>query len=426
MNNKCSFFYIFAGRLRRRADINYQVKRLIIIADGMADRHIGKLGGHTPLQHACTPCMDLLARKGRCGMLITVPDGLTPGSDVAITSILGYDAAAVGEGRGPIEAAGMGYEIAEGDLALRCNLITIRNGIITSHNGDGITTAESQPLIRLLSDQLDNERVHFMAGSSHSHLLVVKQGERQVVCTPPHDLIGQPWREFAPVPDLFDGGMTTAMLLRTLIVCSQQVLAHRSTANSIWPWSGGHRLLLPPLRSRWPQLQSGAVVTATSLVRGIARYAGLHCIDVPGATGRPDTNYEAKAQAAIDALRHNDLVLLHVEAPDEASHCGDLPLKLQTIEDIDARLLHPICEALSRLSEPMVVALLPDHPTPVELRTHTAAPVPFLIYYNGIVPDAVDRFDESACAAGAYGLLQPQEFMPLLMGVTTSATPTTY
>lgn len=391
----------------------------------MADRPVSQLDGLTPLQHAHTPCMDLLARKGRCGMLVTVPSGMTPGSDVAITSILGYDAAAVSEGRGPLEAAGMGYELADGDLALRCNLITIRDGIITSHNGDGITTAESQPLIRLLNEQLGNERVCFMVGSGHSHLLVVKQGERQVACTPPHDLIGRPWREFAPAPDLFDEGLSTAMLLRTLIVCSQQVLAHRSTANSIWPWGGGHRLQLSPLRSYWSQLGSGAVITATSLVRGIARYAGLRCIDVPGATGRPDTDYEGKALAAIDALRQDDFVLLHVEAPDEAGHDGDLPLKLQTIADIDARLLCPVCEALTQQSEPIAVALLPDHPTPVELRTHTADPVPFLIYYRGIVPDAVDRFDESACAAGAYGLLQPHEFMPLLMGDTASAAPST-
>lgn len=393
----------------------------------MADWPVESLGGKTLLQYAETPYMDMLARMGQTGMLKTVPDGFHPGSEVANSSILGYDQHEVYEGRGPLEAASIGVELEPGDMAIRCNLICIEGDKIKNHSCGRLETEEGDVLIRYLQEHLGNERIHFYTGVQYRHLLVIKGGNKDLICTPPHDVPGQPWRPLmvkAATPD----AQPTADLINDLILRSQQLLANhplniqrmaegKDPANSIWPWAGGYRPHMIPLTERFPQIKRGSVITAVDLIRGIGTLAGLRVIDVEGATGLYDTNYEGKAQAAIDALRTDYFVYLHIEASDEAGHDGDLELKLQTIENLDRRVVGPIYEAVKDWDEPVCIAVLPDHPTPIAHRTHTNEPIPFLIYAPGIEPDCVQTFDEVACKDGKYGLLHNDEFIKTLMNI---------
>jgi len=387
----------------------------------MADWPVEALGGKTLLQYADTPHFDTLARLGRNGRLKTVPDGFHPGSEVANSSILGYDQHLVYEGRGPLEAASIGVELADDDLALRCNLICLEGDILKNHSCGRLETEEGDVLIRYLQERLGNERVHFYTGVQYRHLLVIKGGNKHIHFTPPHDVPGHPWRACmlkAETPEAEE----TARLLTDLILKSQELLANHplnierrskgmDPANCIWPWGGGYRPRMTPLTVTYPQIRRGSVITAVDLIRGIGRYAGLDVIHVEGATGLWDTNYEGKAQAAIEALRHDDFLYLHVEASDEAGHDGDLKLKLQTIENLDHRLVGPIMDEVEQWDEPVAIALLPDHPTPVAHRTHTAEPIPFAIYYPGITPDGVQTFDEEASKQGVYGVLEGDEFI---------------
>ena len=406
------------------------MKHLIILGDGMADWHVPSLNDKTLLQHASTPAMDWLASHGRNGLLKTIPDGFHPGSEVANSSILGYDQHIVYEGRGPLEAASIGVELEPGDFALRCNFVCLEGDILKNHSCGRLETEEGDVLIRYLNEHLANDRVRFYTGVQYRHLLVIKGGDKRIHCTPPHDIPGKPWRDYQISAEVAEAEETVA-LLHELVRRSQVLLpAHnlnkeraregKDMASSIWPWGGGYRPQMVPLTQRFPQIRRGSVITAVDLIRGIGHYAGLRVITVPGATGLYDTNFEGKAQAAIDALRDgDDFVYLHVEASDEAGHDGSVPLKLQTIKDLDHRLIQPILDAVGPSStiggEPLAIALLPDHPTPCELRTHTAEPIPFAIYYLGIEPDGVQTFDEDAAKGGAYGLLQGDDFIRLFM-----------
>ncbi len=387
----------------------------------MADWKVKELGDKTLLQYANTPYMDLLAKKGRVGRLKTVADGFHPGSEVANSSILGYDQSKVYEGRGPLEAASIGVELAPDDMAIRCNLICIENGNIKNHSCGRLETEEADVLIKFLQEKLGSERVHFYTGIQYRHLLVIKGGNKHLKCTPPHDVPGQPFMPLLVKPEIPEA-KETADLINDLILKSQKLLADhplnkqrvaegKDPANSIWPWAGGYRPNMTPLTVTYPQIKRGAVITAVDLIRGIGRLAGLRCINVEGATGLFDTNYEGKAQAAIEALKTDDFVYLHVEASDEAGHDGNLKLKLQTIEDLDRRLIGPIYEVVKNFDEPVSIAVLPDHPTPVALRTHTNEPIPFLIYYPGIEADSVQTFDEIAAVDGSYGLFEGDGFI---------------
>lgn len=407
------------------------MKRIIILGDGMADWPNKTLGGKTLLQHADTPHFDKLARLGRCGLLRTVPDGFHPGSEVANSSILGYDQHVVYEGRGPLEAASIGVELADDDLALRCNLVCLDGDLLKNHSCGRLETEEGDVLIRYLQEHLGNERVHFYTGVQYRHLLVIKGGNKHLHCTPPHDVPLQPWRQHmlsAEIPEAEE----TARLLTDLVLRSQELLAKHplnierqqrgmDPANCIWPWGGGYRPKMTPLTVTYPQqVGSGSVITAVDLIRGIGHYAGLKVINVEGATGLWDTNFEGKAKAALEALRTDDFVYLHVEASDEAGHDGDLELKLGTIVNLDNRLLAPIMKEVEAWDEPVAIALLPDHPTPVELRTHTNEPVPFAVYYPGIEPDSVQTFDEVAAREGSYGLLEGDGFIRAFMAIHNS------
>ena len=405
-----------------------RMKHIIILGDGMADHAVERLGGKTLLEYANTPNMDNLARIGRTGRLATVPDGFLPGSEVANATILGYDMNKVYEGRGPLEAASIGYEMEPGDLALRCNIICHENGKIKNHHGGHLTTDESTELIDLLNERLGSDRVRFVKGIQYRHLLIIKGGNKYINCAPPHDHPNEEWRKLLIRPEKGHEheALDTATLLNELIIKSQDVLYNaplnvkrraegKDEANSIWPWGGGYRPQMKTLSEMYPQIKRGDVISAVDLIRGIGHYAGLHNIIVPGATGLADTNYEGKTQAAIEALRKDDFVFLHIEASDEAGHDGDLELKLRTIENLDSRVVGPIFEEVSKWDEPVAIAVMPDHPTPVEIRTHVKEPVPFIVWYPGISPDSVQTYNEVSCVSGSYGMLYLTEFMDRFM-----------
>ena len=403
------------------------MKHIIILGDGMADHPVKRLGGKTLMQYAHTPTMDLLAQQGKCGRLLTVPEGFHPGSEVANATILGYDMNRVYEGRGPLEAASIGYEMQSGDMAMRCNIVTLADGKIKNHHGGHLTTAEGDVLIKYLNEHLGNDRVQVITGIQYRHLLVIKGGNKEVDCAPPHDHPNEAWEPLLPKAEV-NAAKETAAYLTDLILKSQVLLANhpfnidrankgKDIANSIWPWSGGYRPQMQTLMQMYPQIKRGDVISAVDLIRGIGKYAGLHNIIVDGATGMADTNYEGKTQAALEALRQDDFVFLHIEASDEAGHDGELELKLQTIENLDKRVVTPIYNEVRKWHESVCIAVLPDHPTPVEIRTHLAEPVPFLIWHPGIEPDEVQTFDEVSCVNGSYGLLKYQEFMNVFMNI---------
>ena len=394
---------------------------MIILGDGMADWPSASLGNQTLLQYSHTPYMDMLASKGRTGQLITVSDGFHPGSEVANMSVMGYNLPKVYEGRGPLEAASIGVELQPGDMAMRCNIVCIEGELLKNHSAGHISTEEAGVLVKYLQEHLGNEQVQFHTGVQYRHLLVIKGGNKHLECTPPHDVPLHPFRPLMVKAEVTEA-QETADLLNDLILKSQELLKNhplnlkrmaegKDPANSIWPWSPGYRPQMEPLSVMYPQIKKGSVISAVDLINGIGVYAGLRRIPVEGATGLYDTNYENKVSAALEALKTDDLVYLHIEASDEAGHEGNFDLKRLTIENLDKRVVGPIYEAVKDWEEPVSIAVLPDHPTPCELRTHTSEPVPFLIYYPGIEPDAVQTFDEIACKEGIYGVMKENEFM---------------
>ncbi len=402
------------------------MKHVIILGDGMADEPIAALGNKTPMQFADTPSMDRLAKLGVTGRMKTVTDGFHPGSEVANMAILGYDLPTVYEGRGVLEAASMGVDLKPDEMALRCNLICIEGDHIKNHSSGNITSEEASVLIDFLNEQLGSDRVKFHSGVSYRHLLVIKNGDKRLDCTPPHDV---PLHAFRPlmVKPLAKEAEETADLINHLILRSQEILPNhpinlkrvaegKDPANSIWPWSPGYRPAMKTMREMFG-IKKGAVISAVDLIRGIGVYAGLEVINVEGATGLSTTNYEGKAEAAVEALRKNDFVYVHVEASDEAGHDGDVDLKVKTIEYLDHRLISHIVEATQDWDEPVAIAVLPDHPTPCAIRTHTATPIPFLMYKPGIEPDTVKVFDEFSVLNGKYGILQKDEFIKTFLSL---------
>lgn len=399
------------------------MKTIIILGDGMADEPIEAFGNKTPLQAANTPYIDLLASKGKSGLLDTIPAGFKPGSEIANLSVLGYNVPLVFEGRGSLEAASMEVDIAPGEMAMRCNVICIEDGKIKNHSAGHISTEEAAELILFLEKELGDDIASFYPGVSYRHLLKIKGGNKNLDCTAPHDVIGTPFKDVlikATTPD----AQETATYLNDLILKSQELLKDhpinkkriaegKDPANSIWPWSPGYRPKMQTLQELYG-IKSGSVISAVDLIMGIGKYAGLKLIHVEGATGLYDTNYEGKAQAAIDALKNDDFVYLHIEASDEAGHEGDYELKKKTIEYLDSRVVKTIYEATKDWSEPVTIAILPDHPTPCHLRTHTNKPVPFLIYRSNGEADSVQVYDEFESAKGDFGVLVGHEFMDTL------------
>ncbi|MDP4185699.1 MAG: cofactor-independent phosphoglycerate mutase, partial [Bacteroidota bacterium] len=368
--------------------------------------------------------IDKLAALGCSGMLKTIPEGFTPGSEIANLAVLGYDVPKVFEGRGSLEAASMGIDIEDGEMAMRCNLICIEDGKIKNHSAGHISNEEASELIEFLNKELSDDVIQFFPGVSYRHLLKMKGGDKHLDCTPPHDVPGTPFSDVM-INALTVEAEATAKQLNELTLKSQQLLenhpvnikrkaAGKDPANSIWLWSPGYRPQMKTINQLFG-VKSGAVISAVDLIKGIGVYAGLRPIVVDGATGLYNTNYEGKAQAAIDALRTDDFVYLHIEASDEAGHEGDVALKVKTIEYLDSRVVKPIFEEVSKWDELVTIAVLPDHPTPCSIRTHTAAPVPFVIYRPEQQPDAVLIYDEFEAQKGSYGMLQSQQFMQMLL-----------
>ena len=394
----------------------------------MADYPLPELGGKTPLEVASTPHMDWLARRGRCGRLITIPEGMSTGSAVANLSILGYDPRIYFQGRGVLEAASMGIKLSLEDVAFRCNTICVENNKIKNHSGGHITTQEAAELMRTIDQELGGDHIKFYPGVSYRHLLVLK-GEKfsaNVECIPPHDVPGTPIeRVLVRAKDA--KSKKTAELLNELILDSRNILERhpvnlkragegKDMANTIWPWSPGKKPGMKTFQERFGI--RGAAISAVNLIKGLGVYAGFDIIKVKGATGLYNTNYEGKADACLEALEKYDLVLVHVEASDEAGHEGDVNLKIKTIEYFDSRLVGRV---LDEVYEKVRIALLPDHPTPIAVRTHVADPVPFLIYDPEKIPDEVKQFNESSCSRGSLGLLAGDSFIKKLLGVENQA-----
>lgn len=397
------------------------MKYIIVLGDGMADEPIDALGGKTPLQIASTPVMDFLAKNGKVGTFETVPKGFHPGSEIANLTVLGYDVAKVFEGRGSLEAASMGIGINPNEMAMRCNLICVEDGKIKNHSAGHISNEEASELINFLQAQLGCDEISFYPGISYRHLLKIKNGDKRLSCTPPHDVPGTPFKDVLIKP-LVDDASYSADLINDLILKSQELLSThpinlkrvsegKDPANSIWPWSPGYKPMMQTMSELYG-VKKGVVISAVDLIRGIGVYAGLEPVIVDGATGLHDTNYEGKTEAAIKALKEDaDFVFLHIEASDEAGHEGDVALKIKTIEYLDKRVLCPLINAISQMDEEVVIAVLPDHPTPCSIRTHTSDLVPFLIYHKGIEPDNVVSFDETSARDGFYKHLKGDEFI---------------
>ncbi len=388
------------------------MKYIVLVGDGMADYPIPELGDLTPLAAANIPNMDFIAKHGKCGVAKTIPDNMPAGSDVANLSIMGYNPTKYYSGRGPLEAASMGITLEKDEIAFRCNLIYEKDGAIADYSAGHISSDEARGLIEAVDKELGNHG-KFHAGVSYRHLLVMNKGEK-AQCTPPHDVIGQSVEDCLPRGD-------DAEMLIALIKASRPILEKheinmkrkkdgKNIANLIWPWGQGKAPNMP----RFAELfgVSGSIISAVDLLKGIGKYAGLDIINVPGATGYLDTNFSGKAAYALKSLNTHDFVLVHVEAPDEAGHMGNIEAKIKAIEDFDEKVVGGM---LNEVAGDYRIMVLPDHPTPISVRTHTREPVPFAIYSTIESSDYVDRFDEAAAKEGIFGLVEGHRLMNLLI-----------
>ena len=390
------------------------MKYVILLGDGMADHPISSLGRKTPLQAAKKPNMDLVATQGRIGLVRTVPEDMAPGSDVANLSVLGYDPHKYYSGRAPLEAAAMGVHLTSDDIAFRCNFVSVTNGMMEDYSAGHITSQEGEELIKSLKPLMPGGRLY--PGVSYRNLLVLKASAK-AICTPPHDIMDRPIIEYLPKGE-------DSELLIELMEASRTVLAShpvnlkrisegKKPANMIWLWGQGPAPSMPTFEERFGI--QGAMISAVDLLKGIGTYAGLEVIDVPGATGDIDTNYAGKVQAALEVLRRLDFVYLHIEAPDEAGHEGDVEMKVRAIELFDQNVVGPVIQGLNDSGQDWRVLLLPDHATPICLRTHTREPVPFAMLGEGFEPNCAKSFDEEAAKQGGYGIVDAIDLIRSLL-----------
>lgn len=381
------------------------MKYLVILGDGMADRPMESLGGQTPLECANTPMMDELASKGETGMVHTIPDGMKPGSDTANLSVLGYDPRRFYSGRSPLEALSIGVPMKDTDIALRCNLVTLSEEeqeyagrTIVDHSSGEISTEESTILLEAVRRELETERFHFYAGTSYRHCLIWEGGEVTDLVAP-HDVLGQKTGDHLP-----ENEQLRAMMEKSYeILVDHPVNTERrrrglNPANSCWFWGAGTKPALYPFEERTHK--KGAMISAVDLLKGIAVGTSMKVITVEGANGGLDTNYEGKAQAAVDVLTSGgcDFVYVHLEAPDEMGHQGSAERKIRAIENLDSRLIKPVVEGLRAAGEEFRMMVLPDHPTPVSIRTHSAENVPYLLYDSTAERRRVARYNEREAA----------------------------
>jgi 2,3-bisphosphoglycerate-independent phosphoglycerate mutase len=378
------------------------MKYIVIVGDGMADRPLPELGGKTPLQYSHTPNMDRLAATGILGRVRTVPEGMHPGSDIANLSILGYDPAIYYSGRAPLEAASIGVELGADDIAFRCNLVTLKfsadrnNAVMEDYSSGHISTGEAAELIREINRKLGRHNISFYPGVSYRHLMVWQGGAADVECVPPHDILGKDIADYLPVgngDDVLKGIMKDSVaVLEGHPVNQRRVKDGKNPGNCVWFWGQGRKPQMPTFREKYGI--SGALISAVDLTKGLGINAGFEILQVPGITGYLDTNYRGKTDAAIDALQNVDFVYLHVEAPDEAGHSGNCQDKVRAIEDFDRFIVGGVMEGMKRFPEYRIM-LLPDHATPIAIRTHSSEPVPFVIYDSrGPRKNTVTVYDE--------------------------------
>ncbi|MBE6596521.1 MAG: cofactor-independent phosphoglycerate mutase [Ruminococcaceae bacterium] len=390
------------------------MKYLILIPDGMADEPIAELGYRTPMQKAKKPTMDMLASKSYVGTVSNVPEGMVPESDTANMAILSFDPKVYSKGRSPLEAVSMGLEMKPDETAYRCNVVTLtedeenyEDKIILDHSADEITTAEADQLIKALEAEMGDDIKHFYTGVSYRHCILWKNGNDKYDFMRPHDILGKRIGDYLPKAE--NGGAEFLELMKKSydILKDHPVNVARKArglkpANSAWLWSPGKKPQLPSFKDKWGL--DAAVISAVDLIKGIGLCAGMKSFDVEGATGNVHTNYDGKAAAAIDAFKNGtDLVYVHVEAPDECGHRAEIDNKVLSIELIDAKILKPVYEYLKSTGEDFRIMILPDHPTPIRIRTHSIDPVPFMIYSTDKSFDGVDTFTEqTATAIGRY------------------------
>lgn len=379
------------------------MKYIVLVADGMADYPVNELNERTPLEAAKTPNMDFIARNGRLGRVKTIPEKMNPASDVANISILGYDPKKYYSGRGPLEAANLGVKLEENDVAFRCNLITASADTLEDYSAGHISSKEAATLIDFINKKLGNERFQFYSGISYRHLLLVKNGHNDdlesLACVPPHDILGKSISENLPkgknAEYLIELMEESRKILENHEINLVRIDLKENPANMIWLWGQGRKPDIPTFAKKFGI--SGAVISAVDLIKGLGKILGMQIINVPGATGYYDTDYEGKAKAAIRSLEDNDFVFVHVEAPDEAGHNGDLREKLTAIERFDQLVVGTILEEFKN-RENYRILILADHPTPVSLRTHTNEPVPFTIFGKDIVGEGALSYCEKEAA----------------------------
>lgn len=394
------------------------MKYVVLVPDGAADYAVSERGGSTPLEAARTPNMDFLTREGVCGTALTIPEGMAAGSDVANYSILGYDPQRYYTGRGPLEAVSMGVALGPDDVAFRCNLVTESGGVLLDYSAGHISTAEAAMLVRVLREKLEDEYTAFYPGIGYRHLLVLKGLKfLEDRCTPPHDVVGRMIEEVRPRGPNAER-ITALMRVSRRLLADHDVNRRREEkglrpANMIWPWGQGRLPELPAMKDRYGL--ASAIITAVDLIKGLGMLAGMEVVEVPGATGYYDTDYAAKARYALESLRFSDLVYVHVEAPDEAGHEGDWEAKVEALENFDAQIVGAFLDETVRSGEEFAFLLMPDHFTPLEVRTHVADPVPFAVYYPHVVPDRGRSFSEKGVAGGSYAALPAWQLLDLLV-----------
>ena len=393
------------------------MKYIILVGDGMADYPIPELGNKTPLQVANTANMDLVAKKGMSGMVNTIPDNMPPGSDVANLAVLGYDPEIYFTGRGPLEAASMGLTVYSEDVAYRCNIVTVENGVMVDYSSGHISSDESLELIDLIDESLGTDEIRFYPGVSYRHLLLHEGGSESLKCTPPHDITGEEYEQYLPtgegqkiIRELMDESMP---ILMDHPVNKKRVAAGKNPGNMIWPWGQGRAPDMPELIDKYGF--TGSVISAVDLIKGIGCYAGLEIIEVPGATGYLDTNYLGKAEYALESLREKDFVWVHVEAPDEAGHAGDIEAKIKAIEEFDSKVVGTVLRGMEESGEKYLLLVLPDHMTPISVRTHVHGAIPFAACGSGIKSDLVDSFSEAAADSSCMRFEKGYTLMPYLV-----------
>lgn len=384
----------------------------------MADYPLTELNGKTPLQIANKPNIDYIALKGRNGILRTIPDKMQPGSDVANLSVLGYDPIKYYTGRGPIEAVSLGINLRENETAFRCNLVTLESNKMKDYSAGHIDSEDAKKLIETINKELGTHSIKFYNGISYRHVLVIANNAiEKTECIPPHDITDQNIDPYLPRGEgskiLLELMKKSQEILKNHPINNKRTREGKKPANFIWPWSQGKKPKLQSFKEKFGV--EGAIISAVDLIRGIGLLMGLKVIQVPGATGYYNTNYTGKAEQALKTLENKDFIYIHVEAPDEAGHAADIENKIKAIENIDEKIVGKILNEINELTENYKIAILPDHPTPIKVKTHTKDPVPVAIYTNNEKGDKVTKFDEPSAKKGALGLLEGEQFMNLFI-----------